>query len=169
LDGTFNTAPKVYSKKGQLYTIHGLMQSSHEKGLTQDAFPFIYALLPNKCKSTYIDRFEAIKNVSQVPLNPEYGIIDFEMAVLEALKSAFPSSKIRGCWFHFWWFCSVFFMNFLSCQNYAILTFATVTVYPFGYGIKTIIIELYVMNYLLPKGLCAKLWKPTLALCKWLI
>jgi hypothetical protein len=26
---------------------------------------------------------------------------DFEMAVLEALKSTFPSSKIRGCWFHF--------------------------------------------------------------------
>jgi hypothetical protein len=28
------------------------------------------------------------------------------------------------------WFCSVFFMIFLSCQNSAILTFSTVTVYP---------------------------------------
>jgi hypothetical protein len=60
------------------------MQSSQETGPNQDAFPFIYALLPNKCKSTYLDFFEAIKNVSKVPLNPEYVIIDFEIAVLEA-------------------------------------------------------------------------------------
>jgi hypothetical protein len=91
----------VYSKKGQLYTIHGLIQSTDDGRPTQMAIPLVYALLPNKCKSTYLDFFQSLKDVSKVPLNPEHIIIDFEISVLDALKSTFTETKIRGCWFHF--------------------------------------------------------------------
>ena len=34
-------------------------------------------------------------------LNPEFIMSDFEIAILSAMSTRFPSSRVRGCWFHF--------------------------------------------------------------------
>jgi len=61
MDGTFKSCPRKYGTKGQLYTIHGVFQDQDEDGRTRsESFPLIYALLPNKSKSVYIELFKQI-------------------------------------------------------------------------------------------------------------
>ena len=32
---------------------------------------------------------------------PDLVMSDFELAILNAMASRFPNSRVRGCWFHF--------------------------------------------------------------------
>lgn len=89
VDGTFKVVPSLFY---QLYTIHGL----HEG----DTFPLLYALLPDKCARTYIDLFEAVKSFDE-RLAPEIISADFEIAVINSLRSVFPTARLQGCFFHF--------------------------------------------------------------------
>jgi hypothetical protein len=53
-DGTFKACPKLF-KKGQLYSIQGLMMDKDENDRTRrEAFPLVYGLLPNKSQDTYV-------------------------------------------------------------------------------------------------------------------
>ena len=62
-----------------------------------ETFPFVFGLLPNKCKTTYTTFFRELRKIGE----PETIIIGFEIAVLNVLTEIFPNPKIRGCWFHF--------------------------------------------------------------------
>jgi len=82
--------------------VHGLFQNEDEEGrLRQETFPLVYAVLPDKRASTYKEMFEAINSIHDTALAPEYIILDFEIAAIKVVTDLYPSSKVRGCWFHF--------------------------------------------------------------------
>jgi len=93
-DGTFEMCPDTAY---QLYTLHGFQQ--------EEAMPLAFALLPDKTRSTYEEMFQAIRD----GLNAEFGntgaigtfLIDFEAAAINALRTVFPSTVVKGCSFHF--------------------------------------------------------------------
>jgi len=93
-DGTFEMAP---DSAYQLYTMHGYVGD--------EGMPLVWALLPNKARSTYVETFEAIK---QAMIN-KYGdvggtrcfLVDFEIAAIDAIATVFPESTVKGCTFHF--------------------------------------------------------------------
>ena len=88
-DGTFKTVPSLFE---QLYTIHGL-----KNGLT---IPLVYALLPNKKENTYVEFLKQMKGL--VPnLSISSILTDFEIGMINAISSEFPSCTNYGCFFHF--------------------------------------------------------------------
>ena len=93
MDGTFYISPEIFS---QMYTLHGFYRG-------QMIF-FLYALLPNKTKQTYVRLFRLLINVSRanrLQFNPEEIFIDFEIAVIEAINYILPLTQVHGCLFHF--------------------------------------------------------------------
>ena len=97
MDGTFSTTPLEYK---QLYSIHGFI-GNDENFRT---LPLVYLLLNKKCEDIY---FAALTELSEIAsekgleLNPKYILTDFEKAVVNALKKAFPHTENYGCYFHF--------------------------------------------------------------------
>lgn len=93
-DGTFDCCPSPFY---QIFTIHGDAGSdAHETNVV----PIFYALLVNKEKSTYENKFKKIKEA--VPdFNPMKIAVDFELATMLAIKEVFPAAKIHGCNVHF--------------------------------------------------------------------
>ena len=89
MDGTFKTAPELFF---QLYTIHSCT--------AKKVLPCVYALLPNKQQATYNRLFEILKE-HQNNLAPQNVMVDFELAVLNAITTSFPDSSKKGCFFHF--------------------------------------------------------------------
>ena len=93
MDGTFRVAPLLFS---QLYTLHG----QYRGGI----FCFMYLLLPNKRRETYEEVLRLVKDhanrVGKV-FAPSKFLLDFEEAMILAIKSQFPASMIKGCLFHF--------------------------------------------------------------------
>jgi len=68
------------------------------------AFPFVYALLPNKTQASYERVFEVVKQKSaeyhiHLP-EPETIASDFELAIINAGRAAYPHSNPRLCFFH---------------------------------------------------------------------
>ena len=82
LDGTFDTVPLIYS---QLFTIHALTMGT--------VIVCGFALLPNKTQPTYVRLFQELHNSLTV-------LIDFEVAVKNALEVVFPGVDVKGCYFH---------------------------------------------------------------------
>lgn len=94
MDGTFKSVSKQFA---QLYTIHVDLGSTEEE---TNVTPVVFALLPDKRKSTYIRLFNAILRV--IPeWAPETVNADFEAAVIEAINTVFPAAEFHGCFFHF--------------------------------------------------------------------
>lgn len=94
MDGTFKSVSKQFA---QLYTIHVDLGSTEKE---TNVTPVIFALLPNKKKSTYIRLFNAI--LREIPeWAPDTVNADFESAVMEAIKAVFPAAQFHGCFFHF--------------------------------------------------------------------
>lgn len=87
-DGTFSSAPSIFS---QLYTIHGIHYSN--------VIPSVYALLPDKKEETYKRFFRAVKS-SNPNVNPNSVMMDYEKAAMNAVKCEFPNVIINGCFFH---------------------------------------------------------------------
>ena len=75
----------------QAYSVHGLIG---EKFL-----PLVYALLPNKKKSSYNELFNQIKG--RVSSEPEFIILDFEKGAISSLENTFLEAEIQLCFFHF--------------------------------------------------------------------
>ena len=88
IDGTFDTVPLIYS---QLFTIHALTMGT--------VIVCGFALLPNKTQPTYLRLFQELHNMNQ-NLNPSTVLIDFEVAVKNALEIVFPGVDVKGCYFH---------------------------------------------------------------------
>ncbi|XP_077298986.1 uncharacterized protein LOC143920141 [Arctopsyche grandis] len=87
-DGTFDKVPQI---SFQLYTWHARVGNSYP--------PFAYFLLPNKTTATYERMFDIMKQL--VPdLAPENILLDFEKAAMNAARSAFPQSEVKGSYFH---------------------------------------------------------------------
>ena len=93
MDGTFRVSPSLFT---QLYTLHGQYRGG--------VFCFMYLLLPNKRRETYEEVLRLVKDSARrmgKVFNPTKFILDFEEAMMLAIKSNFPSSIIKGCLFHF--------------------------------------------------------------------
>ena len=89
MDGTFDCVPLIY---GQLFTIHALIDGV--------VVPSVYALLPNKTQATYTRLFLELQNING-NLHPHTVLIDFELAIKNALEAVFPGVTVKGCFFHF--------------------------------------------------------------------
>lgn len=93
LDGTFFSSPKFFK---QIYILH-IFKSNK-------CFPIIYCFLPDKIQSTYVRMFNLINNIFSrynIQFNPLLFQVDFELAVINALKIVYAKVKIRGCYFHY--------------------------------------------------------------------
>lgn len=93
-DGTFDCCAKPFI---QIYTIHGDIGSDVTK---TNIAPLFYVLLCNKEKRTYETMLIKIKEA--LPnFNPIKFTLDFEAAAMNAIKTVFPETIIRGCFVHF--------------------------------------------------------------------
>lgn len=94
VDGTFRTAPRPYH---QLLTIHGLYRGT--------VIPLCFALLSGKTIGHYrqvLAHVAAQVNLKcHRPWNPVNAISDFEVALVAALQTELPQTRVRGCYFHF--------------------------------------------------------------------
>lgn len=91
LDGTFTYCPKYFC---QLFTIHGFLNNRY--------IPLIFILLPDK--QSYIKCFKILND--KISINPKIFVVDFEIAIHQAIHFVWPSAQIRGCRFHLtqsWW------------------------------------------------------------------
>ena len=61
--------------------------------------PVLYALLPNKLRSTYDILFSMLLEIES-ECYPEAIYCDFEVANFKSLQEHFPTAEIRGCFFH---------------------------------------------------------------------
>ncbi|CAI6361032.1 unnamed protein product [Macrosiphum euphorbiae] len=90
-DGTFASAPSFGNECQQLYVIMGITFNT--------GFPIGFALMSRKTECAYSALFNKI--LTLVPeWKPQTIIIDFERAAIASIKSIFPNTVIRGCWFH---------------------------------------------------------------------
>lgn len=93
-DGTFQMAP---DSSYQLYTMHGYKDD--------EGMALIWALLPNKSKSTYIEMFTAIREALIARFgdtgNQRVFLVDFELAAIDSIGTVFPEATVKGCTFHF--------------------------------------------------------------------
>lgn len=93
MDGNFHLAPPEFA---QLYVIRA------ETG--QSAITCIYALLERQNRETYEELLEAVIDraaaIQALVPNPFVVHLDFEMAVWQALRTAFNGVIIRGCFYH---------------------------------------------------------------------
>jgi MULE transposase domain len=93
-DGTFEMAP---NSAYQLYTMHGFK--------SDEGMPLLWALLPNKAKSTYVEMLECVRlamiNKFGDVGGPRTFLVDFEMAAIDAIATVFPAATVKGCTFHF--------------------------------------------------------------------
>lgn len=89
IDGTFKSAPKHFT---QLFTLHGLFPDGWH-------LPLYYSLLPGKTTTLYRNVLEQIDLTG--PYQPQSVLMDYELAIHNAVSSVWPSSTRRGCFFHF--------------------------------------------------------------------
>ena len=98
MDGTFR-AHSTFMK--QLYTIHANIKDDDSDNNT--VIPLVYVLLSSKRQNIYILLLQNLVSLAEelgISLNPEFILIDFEIAAINAIKAIFPNTKLKGCFFH---------------------------------------------------------------------
>lgn len=93
MDGTYAAAPNLFM---QLYTIHGFYK--------EQMLPLIYVLLPNKKAKTYqimLNLIVAESKRRNLTFQPKEIQIDFEQAVVRAIRSVLPKTSVKGSFFHY--------------------------------------------------------------------
>ncbi len=94
IDGTFQTCPRLFY---QIFSIHAILHGKH--------VPLVYCLLPNKRQETYERVFqlleEKVRDDLQLELLPSTVLSDYELAIMNGARAAFPAAVIKGCYFHF--------------------------------------------------------------------
>ena len=94
IDGTFKTCPAPYS---QFVTVHG-------KYLGQ-VFTLAMCLLNGKQVGQYRQILQYLKyrvrNVTRHRWRPTMAICDFEQALILAIETELPNTRVRACYFHF--------------------------------------------------------------------
>uniref|UniRef100_A0A915DMY9 Ubiquitin-like domain-containing protein n=1 Tax=Ditylenchus dipsaci TaxID=166011 RepID=A0A915DMY9_9BILA len=88
VDGTFSISPAHFY---QVFVIMGERQKF--------VMPLMYVLLPSKSEAIYAKMFGMIKRMWPT-FNPTAADLDYELALMNALKSNFPGIKLGGCLFH---------------------------------------------------------------------
>lgn len=92
MDGTFSYSPQFFT---QLFTIHGLENETY--------VPLLFCLLPDKTKETYEALFKLIINkcmeINEV-FYPHNIIVDYELAIHQAIRASWIGVEIVGCRFH---------------------------------------------------------------------
>lgn len=93
-DGTFSYAPRFFA---QMYTVHGYKNGYY--------IPVFHVFLENKTQLVYENMWklytEVRATVTTYPFYPRKILIDFEFAMLQAIKKIFPWVQVQGCRFHF--------------------------------------------------------------------
>ena len=89
-DGTFRTAPDLYS---QVYLIFGQLPNGQ-------IIPCAYSLLPDKRSSSYQYVWQTVRDIVN-PASPKTILVDFEQAEIKACREVYPEADISGCFFHF--------------------------------------------------------------------
>ncbi|KAL5014665.1 hypothetical protein ScPMuIL_008935 [Solemya velum] len=93
MDGTFKAYPRLFY---QLFSIHIFIEGVQ--------FPAVYALLPGKSRDVY-SRFLMVLLTKlqdlQLVLQPTRILVDFELALVQAVQLAFPVSQLSGCYYHY--------------------------------------------------------------------
>ena len=75
-----------------MITVHALLDNNWR-------IPVAYGLLPGKSKALYTNLFEQLDDIAD--LQPGSVLMDYEDALRRAVVSIWPSTSIRGCYFHF--------------------------------------------------------------------
>lgn len=63
-------------------------------------FPIFFALMTHKSAECYTDLFKYIEN-HVFQLQPAQVMTDWESALRLAINNVYPSTDIKGCWFHY--------------------------------------------------------------------
>lgn len=98
MDGTFKYCPQYFF---QLFTIHGHLNGHY--------IPLVFCLLKNKCADTYRKCLTTVRErCAEINLDfqPAEVVIDFEIAIHNAITTVWDEAKIIGCRFHLtqaWW------------------------------------------------------------------
>jgi hypothetical protein len=103
MDGTFDTAPRLYR---QIFTLH----SFEDKHLV----PLVYVLMSKKTQAMYSAIFAHLKWECQrlgLQLTMADIMSDFESGLMPAVTQEFPTSRHRGCHFHFCQVCRYLFLR----------------------------------------------------------
>ena len=93
VDGTFHTCPELFY---QIFTVHAFKNGQQ--------FPLAYCLLPDKARDTYQRTFTLLKEKAEelhLDLSPCVLLSDFELAILRAAELSFPTTEIKGCYYHY--------------------------------------------------------------------
>ena len=92
-DATFDCVPTLFQ---QLFTLNYFY--------TKKLMPAVFVLSKRRTCSTYNRIFAVLLahlNEKKMLLSPATVISDYEKSLLSSLASAFPQSKLQGCYFHF--------------------------------------------------------------------
>ena len=94
MDATFRTAPRPYE---QMFSVFGDYNGR--------VVPLITALMTNRTVGDYRQVFQKIKRsvrrITGQQWEPESSVVDFEQALITALETETPHTRLEGCYFHF--------------------------------------------------------------------
>ena len=93
VDGTFQIYPRLFY---QVFSLHAFKNGRQ--------FPLVYCLLPGKSCTVYLRALEIIKQKTEdlgYTLAPVEVLTDFELAIIQAVELTFPTTEVKGCFFHF--------------------------------------------------------------------
>lgn len=96
VDGTFQTCPVLFT---QIFSVHGLVGSSDCRRI----LPLAYGFLPQKTEECYVKFFNSLKEYAleyYIELNLVQILSDFELAIINAVKTVFPATLQSTCLFH---------------------------------------------------------------------
>lgn len=94
MDGNFGMSPQNLQFQ-QLYVIRG--------NLAQTAVSLVYILMERLDQEAYTEALNVIQhqcNHLNIPLNPMYIHMDFELAAWNATALVYPQATVSGCFYH---------------------------------------------------------------------
>ena len=97
LDGTFKIVKGPFY---QLVTLHSLVNAGHRS----ESVPCGYFIMSGKSQADYIGVFEKLKAFMEEDGNAwniKSAMMDYDLALRNALKKVFNGIKLQGCWFHY--------------------------------------------------------------------
>ena len=93
-DGTFKAAPSLFY---HLYVIHALKRFPCP--LEDQLLPCLFILLTHKSEDIYHIMWSEIKKLCPNS-TPSHLIVDFERAAIDQFSFYYPTTQIKGCFFH---------------------------------------------------------------------
>ena len=97
IDGTFKIVKGPFY---QLVSIHSLINAGHRS----ESVPVGYIIMSGKSQADYTGVFKELKAFMEADGSTwklKRAMVDYEIALRNALKEVFPAIKLQGCWFHY--------------------------------------------------------------------